>query len=407
MKKNKQKLPDGWKVKKIQEIGQVVAGSTPSTKNQNYWNGDISWFTPADLSKIKVKNVDDSSRKITNEGLNSCSASLVPANSLIVSTRAPIGYIVINNKPASTNQGCKSVVINDPKDIDINFLYYNLTYRVKDLIRLGCGSTFLELGKKDFEKFKVTFPNLSQQKKIAAILSTVDDEITKTDEIITETELLKKGLMQQLFSKGIGHTKFKKTKLGMIPEEWEISTTGKLCRSIVPGRNKPKTFDGDIAWVTIPDIIDEEIRYKKAKKTTKDELDEAGNKIVPKNSVIMSCVGKLGVVAVSKIGISLNQQLHAFIPKKCINPYYLKYYLIHNKKLLENLATKTTVLYLNKTGCESVPVLLPSINEQKEIVSILSSVDDKIRINQKIKKQLLQLKKGLMQDLLSGRKLMN
>lgn len=414
MVKMQQKIPDGWTTKQIVDVAAINKGLT--YKSSDYAkdeNSGMTFFTLKSISKgggfnnkgIKFYKGDYQDKHIVEPG------DLIIANTDLTRNGDVVGAPVIVPKI----NGNKSVISMDiskikvKKNVDKLFFYYLLsnTNIRKKMRNFSTGTTVLHLHLNSVKKINILLPHLPQQKKIAQILSTVDDEIVKTGQIITENQNLKKGFMQELFSKGIGHTKFKKTKLGMIPEEWEVKTTGKICKSIVPGRDKPKSFNGDIPWVTIPDISNGRIQYEKAKKTTRKELGIARNKIVPKNSVIMTCVGELGIVTITDREISLNQQLHAFLPGKLILPSYLMYYLVYKKRLIKNLATKTTVLYLNKLGCESISVFLPNVSEQKQIVLILSNVDDKIRINQKIKKQLFQLKKGLMQELLSGKKLVS
>ena len=104
-----------WQHNRIDEIGQVVSGGTPNTNNSEFWEGDIVWITPNDLNKLNTPFISDSARKITEDGLEFSSAKLFPPLSLVISTRAPIGYLAINKVPASTNQGCKTLVFNSEK----------------------------------------------------------------------------------------------------------------------------------------------------------------------------------------------------------------------------------------------------------------------------------------------------
>ena len=187
----------------------------------------------------------------------------------------------------------------------------------------------------------------------------------------------------------------------MIPEGWTIKKTGELCDSIVPGRNKPRNWGGDIPWIRTEDlngklfIKSEDIEFK----LMKEEIKRAGGKLAPKNSVIMTCVGNLGIVSIISQPSSMNQQLHAFVCKKEIIPLFLAYSLNFNKNKIINLAQKTSVLYLNKDGCESIPLLLPPLKEQEKISSILINLDNLVFYTQKIINNLHTLKKGLMQRL--------
>ena len=118
------KVPEGWRKVRLGEIGKIVSGSTPDTANPNFWNGDIVWITPDDLSKLKTMYIPTSSRKLTKEGLRSSSAKLILPYSIVLSSRAPIGYVAISTVSYTTNQGCKSIIPHESYNPE--FLYYCL-----------------------------------------------------------------------------------------------------------------------------------------------------------------------------------------------------------------------------------------------------------------------------------------
>lgn len=186
-------------------------------------------------------------------------------------------------------------------------------------------------------------------------------------------------------------------------EEWERKKVGELCDFIVPGRNKPTSFLGDIPWITTPDIEHNgEINYSKSGLViSKEEAKRVGSKIVPINSIIISCVGELGLVAIAGKEIVINQHLHTFIPKEQINYKFLLYELSNKKKYMDKVATKTAVPYMNKDNCNSIPVIFPSLPEQQKIASFLSAIDEKLQALKKKKSLLEQYKKGVMQKIFS------
>jgi len=112
-----------WQEKMVSEIGEVVSGGTPSTQVEAFWNGEVNWITPTDLSKLNYPKIEGSKKKITKLGLSNSSANLIPAKSIVMSSRAPIGYFAIPSIEYSTNQGCKSIILNN--DEDVIFHYYN------------------------------------------------------------------------------------------------------------------------------------------------------------------------------------------------------------------------------------------------------------------------------------------
>lgn len=191
----------------------------------------------------------------------------------------------------------------------------------------------------------------------------------------------------------------------MLPSGWEKQAIGKLCQSIVPGRNKPKSFDGHIPWITTPEIQGRYIPSKVQKNYVSfDAIKESGAKIVPIGSVIISAVGELGLTAIAKEEIVLNQQLHAFVCPDYICNEYLAYWLGTQKYYMDSVASKTTIPYMNKANCESIPVAYPPLPEQQKIAQILSTWDKAIEKLEALIAAKQKRKKALMQQLLTGKK---
>ena len=191
----------------------------------------------------------------------------------------------------------------------------------------------------------------------------------------------------------------------MVPDGWIKTTVGSLCASIVPGRNKPKSFAGEIAWVTTPEISGRYIPSNLQKNfITESAAAECGAKFVPQGAVVMAAVGELGLTAITTEKVILNQQLHAFVCSKDVHNEFLAYYLSSQKPYMLSIAGKTTIPYLNKANCESVPVLLPVLKEQKKIAKILQTWDRAIATTEKLIEASKQQKKALMQQLLTGKK---
>lgn len=172
-----------WKECTISDLGEVVGGATPSTKKpENYENGKISWITPKDLSTLSGRYIIRGERNITETGLNSCSAKLLPPKTILFSSRAPIGYIAIAANEMSTNQGFKSVVPN--ADTDYMFLYYLLIFNKDNIENMGSGTTFKEVSGNTMKSIKVRVPvDKEEQHRIGAILSALDDKIEQNTAI--------------------------------------------------------------------------------------------------------------------------------------------------------------------------------------------------------------------------------
>lgn len=193
------RIPVEWEVKNINEIGSIFTGTTPSTSNHAYWNGEIVWVTPHDLSKLTTSYLANSEKRITMKGLNNYSLSLLPAGSIIISSRAPIGYIAISKVSFCTNQGCKS--INLKEEFTPEFVYYNMLFNIHRIKRLGEGTTFTEISKDALSAVQLAIPTSKyEQTEISSILITVDLGIERLRKNYKKLRSLKTALMQDLLT---------------------------------------------------------------------------------------------------------------------------------------------------------------------------------------------------------------
>ncbi|MBM3295186.1 MAG: hypothetical protein FJY82_11785 [Candidatus Aminicenantes bacterium] len=163
------RLPAGWRRVRLEEVCNIVGGTTPDTGKSDYWNGDIVWITPIDLGKNSEVTISSSGRRITIDGMRSCGIDILPVDTVIMSSRAPIGYISVAGVPFCTNQGCKSFIPSP--SINSLFLYWALKRAVSDIQSLGIGATFSEVSKSSLQKFEIPLPPLPEQQRIAAILN--------------------------------------------------------------------------------------------------------------------------------------------------------------------------------------------------------------------------------------------
>lgn len=187
-----------WDKKRLDQVGKIVPGGTPSTSIPEYWNGDVPWVTPTEITKLKTPYIHNTESKITSEGVRNSSAALLPVNSLIVCTRATVGVCAINKVPMTTNQGFKSVV---PKSTDDTlFLFYVLNSMQSTFNRLAQGSTFLEISKTQFEKMTIIWPEADERRLIASLMRVSDEQIEKIAERIESIGTQKRGLMQKLLT---------------------------------------------------------------------------------------------------------------------------------------------------------------------------------------------------------------
>lgn len=196
--KNGVRFSGGWRETSIEKMGKVVSGGTPDTNNKDYWDGGIQWLTPTDVTALKSRFVNETTRTISESGVKNSSAAILPKGSLMVCTRATIGALAISTMETCTNQGFKNIIPS--KDFEVEFIYYAMVFNTKELLRKASGSTFLELSKKDFEKIKIKSPLLAEQQKIATVLTSADQEIDSLQQKIEALKQEKKALMRQLLT---------------------------------------------------------------------------------------------------------------------------------------------------------------------------------------------------------------
>lgn len=407
-----------WKETELSRIGDVVSGGTPSTSVSNFWNGDILFVTPFDLSKISSAYIENTERKISKKGLENSSANLLPIDSIIISSRAPIGYVAIAKKEFTTNQGCKSIVLY--KDFDAKYIYYSLLQNVDLLKKVGGGTTFAEISKGDLEKVKLPHPSAkTEQQRIAKILSTADAVIEKTHAAIAKYKAIKQGMLQDLFTRGIDTTTnqlrpryedathlYKESELGIIPKEWDaknIEAIGDIVTGSTPPTARSEYYGNEVLFVSPADIQDNFFIHDTGKKLTQSGFDVTRK--LPENSICVVCIGStIGKMALlSKEGCT-NQQINSIV---CFDPE-LAFYFFYAMRLYNEPQ------FRRETGLQAVPIvnksqfsefLLP-VTEKTESLIIserLKAIDNKLQIEQTYLHKIQLLKKGLMEDLLSGK----
>ena len=222
-----------WKEYKIEDIGIVVGGATPSTKDSSNYDGNIPWITPKDLANHNGRYISHGERMISLQGFNNCSCQMLPKNSILFSSRAPIGYVAIANNELCTNQGFKSIIPNN-NIVDSLFLYYLLVYYKPVIENMGSGTTFKEVSGSVMKNLAINIPEIDEQKKIAAILSSLDDKIELNRRINRNLEQQAQALFKAWFVdfEPFKNGKFVDSELGKIPEGWKVVELGKVTKHI-------------------------------------------------------------------------------------------------------------------------------------------------------------------------------
>jgi type I restriction enzyme S subunit len=262
-------------------------------------------------------------------------------------------------------------------------------------------------------KLQIPLPPLPEQRRIAEVLGTVDSAIQKVGGAIESTERLKKGLMQRLLTRGIGHERFKFSKeLGCeIPEEWTVVKMGDIADDFVgggtPSTSNPDYWNGKIAWMTSSHINGRTVNSGQRLITEKG-LKESSTHLIPKGNLLVATRVGIGKAAINSIDVAISQDLTGvIINKDKVNADYIYWFLLINLNKLKSLAQGSTIKGILKDDLTNLKLPLPPLPEQRRIAEILSAADKKLELERRRKEKLERLKKGMMNDLLTGRKRVN
>lgn len=382
-------VPEHWQLKKLKFAFHILNGSTPESSKEEYWDGDTVWYTPEDLGINANKYISDSRRKITREGYDSIGAKIAPPDSIIISTRAPIGHLSITSTPSCTNQGCRSLV---PKaSISSAYYYYYLLISKINLNAIGKGTTFIELGTQGLGTYNIPVPPLPEQHAIAAFL---DRETFRIDSLIAKKrrlmELLteqRTALISRTVTKGLDSSVKLKSSgvewLGDVPEHWELKKLKHAFHIIngsTPESSKVEYWDGDIVWYTPEDLGNNADKYisESRRKITREGYDSIGAKIAPSNSIIISTRAPIGHLSITSLPSCTNQGCRSLVPKTGFSSDYFYYYLFVSKINLNAIGKGTTFIELGTQGLGTYNIPLPPLAEQQSIAVYLDRETSKI-----------------------------
>lgn len=306
------------------------------------------------------------------------------------------------------SDGIRLSVDKDNNEVDFIMYSINSKYFRKNAIANSTGSTRLRIGLSELKNLPIIIPTLKEQQKISLILNSVDKQIEINDKLIEKTKKLKKGLAQSFFTKGIGHERFKETEVGSIPEEWDVVRIKDVADIISGGT--PSTVEskywnnGTIFWATPTDITSNgKYISKTANYITESGLKNSSANLLPVGSVLMTSRATIGERCINKVPMCTNQGFKSFICRDNLHNEFMYYLIDMIKYELISLAGGSTFLEVSKSSVEAYKIILPCLEEQKQIASILSSIDEKIDQYESKKEKLQELKKGLMQKLLTGK----
>ncbi|WP_417619832.1 restriction endonuclease subunit S [Oceanihabitans sediminis] len=309
------KIPEGWVETTLGEVSNIQSGGTPSTKNESYWGDEISWITPKDLSGYNNVYIEKGERSISKVGLENSSAKLLPKNTILFSSRAPIGYVVIAKNEITTNQGFKNIVC-DEVNSHFKYFYYLMKYKAELIERLSSGSTFSEASASLIKSIDITLPPLQEQKAIAKVLTAFDHKI---ENLRAQNKTLET-LAQTIFKEWFG-----KYQIGDdLPKGWRVGKLGdistKISKGTTPRKSDIENLEASIPFLKVKDISNEGLINKNGLELIPNEvhLKQLKRSILEYNDLLFSIAGTIGRVAIidRELGNTNCNQALAFIRLK-------------------------------------------------------------------------------------------
>jgi len=384
----------GWIDTTLGEVAEIISGATPKTSVSEYWDGGIPWVTPKDLSELDGMFIGKTPRTLSDLGLKSCGASLLPANSVLLSSRAPIGHVAINTVPVATNQGFKSLV-PDPSRMEAKFLYWWLRCNRQRIEAMGNGATFKEISKKITASISVSLPSLEEQKRIASILDTADELRTKRQQAIDQLDTLTQAIFHDMFGA-------ERSALDV----WPNVTLGDLTaatRPICYGVLKPGPFcEGGVPLVRIKDLVDGEIGAELHLISPQLD-DEFRRSRLQGGEVLLSIQGTIGRVALCPpelAGANISRTIALIAPDDRVHRRYLAEWLRSLRGRFETSGSTRDSLNIGTIRKMMVPAPPPSL--QQEFVEGVASLEETRAVHCRALSQLDTLSASLQQRAFRG-----
>ncbi len=387
-------VPKHWTVAQVRRWFDIVNGGTPSSGEESYWDGETVWLTPDDLGRNSAVWINESRRRITEEGVRNCSARVSPEGSIILSTRAPIGHIAIAAVPAATNQGCRTLVPNP--ESDSIFAYYSLMASRQPLQSLGKGTTFMELTPTELGGFGMARPPLDEQRSIAAFLDVetakIDTLISRKQQLIERLAEYRTALITQTVTKGLPPEAVREAVLGPapslkesgvewigdVPEHWAVQPFRWVLReSLKYGANEAADLDdpGLPRFIRITDI--DNTGHLRDETFRSLPVDVAAPYLLQAGDLLFARSGSVGRTFLYDKSWGpcayAGYLIRARLDPALALPEFISYFSASHSyaSWLRTEAIQSTIENVNAERYSRMPIPLPPVGEQQAIISFL------------------------------------
>ena len=392
---------DDWEQRKLGDLAEIVGGGTPSTSKDEYWDGEIDWYAPAEIANQIY--VESSERKITSEGFNNSSAKMLPVGTVLFTSRAGIGKMAILRKEACTNQGFQSIVPH-VNELDSYFIFS----RSEELKRygetVGAGSTFVEVSGKQMSAMPLIMPpTIDEQRKIGEYFSSLDNLITLHQRKLDTLKKLKKGFLQKMFPKN-GES-VPEIRFPGFTDAWEqrkledmasFSKGSGYSKSDLIDSGTPLILYGRL-YTKYETVITEVDTYAEEKKGS--VFSKGGEVIVPASGETAEDISVASVVEKSEV--LLGGDLNVITPSEVLESMFLALNITYGKahKDMSKLAQGKSVVHLHNADLKTIVLQYPSILEQRKICEFFKSLDNLITLHQRKLDTLKKFKQGMLQQM--------
>lgn len=363
-----------WNYKSIGEVCSVVGGSTPKTNIEEFWGGELNWFTPAEIDERKY--YDESERKITHEAVRSSGLTLLPVGTVLLTSRAPIGKIGIITKESYCNQGFKNLICNE--GLYNEYLYYVLLFFNEDIKGKGRGSTFKEISKKITEAIEIPVPPIDVQEQIVVELDKINEIINDCKEAINNLDTFTQSLFYDFFGDPLTN-----------PKHWEVCKLGDKFET-GSGGTPSKTVNeywenGDIPWIGSNMCQNKIITETDGKFITSLGLENSSAKVLEPNTVLVALVGAtIGKVGLLKIHSATNQNIGFIKPNPTIAfPLYLFFVIKNLHSLFTNIGNGKFKM-ANLSFIRNLPIMLPPLSLQNKFASRIEQIEQQKNLEETI-----------------------
>lgn len=391
-------ITEGWVETTLGEVAKIESGSTPSTKNELFWGGDIAWISPKDLSNHNSVFISKGERNITELGLKNSSAKLLPKNTILFSSRAPIGYLAIAENEITTNQGFKNVICDEMLS-NYKYFYYLLRYKSDYIEKQSSGSTFSEASASLMRSIKILLPKIEEQKSIAAILTAFDDKIELLQAQNKTLEELAKTIFKEWFGKYSVEDE--------LPEGWSVGKLGEVTKTYggtTPSTTNPDFWDGDIYWTSPKDLSNSKgiFLLNTDKKITKEGLKKISSGLLPKRTLLLSSRAPIGYLALTNIELAINQGYIAIVPEQYFSNNFMYLWLTENMKLVENASNGSTFMEISKSSFRNIDCVIPNKEILEKFDNFINPPFEKVLSNLIQIQTLTQTRDELLPRLMSS-----